>query len=226
MSFLAKVSLIHFYFLNLECQIDCYQCSSPTKCNTCLPGYSLIDKFCVPTTKTIFESQTSMLRIDMKRYYKNLMNSFQGFSVNLWIKSGDTLPNLDKPLLLIDPYLISYSSKTNTYNIKFSNFNYLFSYADMFPIILNYTLQYEPPEYQNKWIPVSLAFSYNARSKDGSFYIQMSINNEPVQSTYYDKYQKPSQIILFNYFSKVSYRYLKFWDRYITIDILNKLNYL
>lgn len=154
------------------------------------------------------------------------MNSFQGFSLNIWIKSGENLPDLDKPLLLIDPYLISYSSKTNTYNIKFSKFNYLFSYADMFPIILNYTLTYDSSVYQNKWIPISLAFSYNTRSKDNSFYIQMSINNEPVQSTYYEKYDKPSQIIIFNYFSKVSYRYMKFWDRYITLDILNKLNYL
>ncbi len=162
----------------------------------------------------------------MNRYYKNLKNDFQGFSVNLWTKSGETLTNLDKPLLLIDPYLISYNTTTNSYNLKFTNFNYLFSFADMFRVILNYTLKNDPSFYQNQWIPISITFSHNVGSEEKSFYIQMSINNEPLQSTYFDNMFLPSQIILFNYFSKVSYRYLKFWDRYMSIDILNKLNYM
>lgn len=167
-----------------------------------------------------------MLRIDLNRHYKNLKYEFQGFSLNIWTKSEETLTTLEKPLLLIDPYLISYNSTTNNYNLKYTNFNYLFSYAHMFPIVLNYSLLNPPNHYQTQWIPISITFSHNVGSLDRSFYIQMSINNEPLQSTYYDAMHLPSQIMLFNYFSKVNYRYLKFWDKYVSIDALNKINYM
>lgn len=195
-------------------------------CNSCLPGYSLINKVCVPTSKVLYPLQSSVLKIDLNRYYANRLHDFQGFSINIWTQLGEVLGNFDQPLLLIDPFLVSYNSVTNNYYLKYTKFNYLLSYSNLFPVLINYSLQSNSTVYQSQWIPITLAFSYNFRSGGNSYYIQMSINNENGQSAYFDQMYLPTILMLFNHYSKVSYRYLKFWDRYIPINVLNKLSYV
>jgi hypothetical protein len=209
------------------CQPNCQDCASAIKCNSCIPGYSLLGNICVISPKGILDTQTNVLKIDLSRHYKNQQYVFQGYSANFWMKFGNKLTTIDKPLILLDPFLLSYKSSSPSFNLKYTNFNYLFSFSNYFSTILDYPVDpSQATNYETKWVPVSLSFSTNPAFEKKSFYIQLSINNEKSRVTFFDGAFPPTQILLFNYFSKITYRYLKVWDRFISTDLLNKANYV
>jgi len=169
-------------------------------------------------------SQNTIMKIDLSKYYSNNIYDYTGISYNFWAKFGDVSSTIEKPISLIDPYLINYNSTFGNYYLRNSNFNYLFSFSNYFPILINYTTANPKSVYESNWIPYSIGLSYSNSFKN--FFIQISINNEIAKSMIVYESRIPQLIILFNYFSKIQYRYIKVWDRYLTSDELNSINYV
>ena len=70
----------------------------------------------------------------------------------------------------------------------------------------------------------SIGLSYSQNFKN--FFIQISINNEVSRSIIQYETKIPDLVLFFNYFSKINYRYVKIWDRYLSSDELNSINYM
>jgi len=165
------------------------------------------------------------MKIDLSNHYANSNYKYIGLSVNLWAKFDNISTLMEKPIILIDPFLLNYN-RTDTngnYFLRNSNFNYMFSYSNYFPALINYTLNNNKEFYETNWIPYSIGILYSENFDN--FYVQISINNENPRSLIVYQKDIPKTIILFNYFSKIFYRYLKIWDRYISSEELNSINY-
>lgn len=209
----------------VPCPANCLDCQMQIKCTNCLPGYAAVGQGCGLADKTLSSVQSKWLKIDTNRYFNNMVYETDGHSFNFWYKSAEDLSTVEKPLVLIDPYLLTYNTTTVNYALRHTSFNYLFSYSALFNRVLNYPVNFNNSAlYQTTWIPVSITFGYSSTSN--STYVQMSINNEPSRASTYNGYSKPSQILLFGYFSQVYYRFIKLWDRYIPTDMLNQANYM
>jgi hypothetical protein len=164
------------------------------------------------------------MKIDLSHYYRNSNFEYNGISLNFWAKFEDISEFLEKPVAMIDPYLITYNSTYGNYFLRNSNFNYLFSFSNYFPILMNYTTSNAKTFYEKNWIPYSVGISYSVSLKN--FFIQVSLNNEISRSIIQYDTRIPELIFFFNYFSKIQYRFIKIWDRYLTSDELNSINYM
>lgn len=164
------------------------------------------------------------MKIDLSKYYSNSNYDYTGISLNFWAKFGDVSSIIEKPLALIDPFLLTYNSTYGNYYIKNSKFNYLFSFSNYFQTSINYTTSNPKSYYESNWVPYSIGLSYSNTFKN--FFIQLSINNEVARSTIQYESKIPQMIILFNYFSKIQYRFVKIWDRFLNSDELNSINYM
>lgn len=163
------------------------------------------------------------MKLDLSNHYANSNYKFIGLSVNLWAKFDDISTLIEKPILLIDPFLLNYNNTSGNYFLRNSNFNYMFSYSNYFPELINYETAKNKEFYQSNWIPYSIGILYSETYEN--FFIQISINNENPRSLIVYQKDIPKNIILFNHFSKIFYRYLKIWDRYISSEELNSINY-
>lgn len=164
-----------------------------------------------------------MVKIDLESHYKNSNYKYIGLSLNLWAKFDDISNMIEKPIVLIDPFLLNYNNTNGNYILRNSNFNYMFSYSNYFPSLINYKLDNNKQYYTSNWIPYSIGLLYSEKFEN--FYIQLSINNENPRSLIIYQKNIPKNIMLFNHFSKIYYRYLKIWDRYISSEELNSINY-
>jgi hypothetical protein len=194
------------------------------KCTECFYGYTLLNNICIPSPKTLLPSQNTMMKIDLSKHYSNSIFEYTGISFSFWAKFGDVSTIIEKPISLIDPFLLTYNSTYVNYNLKNSNYNYMFSFSNYFPTLINYTTNNPKTVYENNWIPYSISLSYSVIYKN--FFIQISINNEIPRSIIVYDVKIPEMIVLFNYFSKIQYRFLKIWDRYIASEELNSINYV
>lgn len=163
------------------------------------------------------------MTIDLSNHYKNSNYKYIGTSLNLWAKFEE-ISDLEKPIFLIDPFLLNFNFTGSNFVLRNSNFNYMFSYSEYFPVLINYPTSNKNSFYQNTWIPFSLGLMYSEEYKN--FYIQLSINNETPRSIIYYQDKIPKNILLFNHYSKIKYRFLKIWDRYISSEELNSINYV
>jgi len=185
-----------------------------------------LNDICIKSPLVLSSSQNSIIKIDLSKHYKNSNYEYKGLSFNLWAKFDEVSALIEKPILLIDPFLLNYNS-TNTsgnYFLRNSKFNYMFSYSNFFPSLINYSLINNKEYYETNWIPYSIGILYSKNLNN--FFIQVSINNENPRSLIVNQKDIPKTIILFNHFSKIFYRYLKIWDRYISSDELNSINYM
>lgn len=165
-----------------------------------------------------------MMKIDLSKYYSNSNYDYTGISLNFWAKFADVSSIIEKPLALIDPFLLTYNSTFGNYYMKNSKFNYLFSFSNYFQTLINYTTSNPKTVYESNWIPYSIGLSYSNTFKN--FFVQISINNEVARSTVQYESRTPQMIIFFNYFSKLQYRFIKIWDRFLNSYELNSLNYM
>jgi hypothetical protein len=211
--------------LFLGCNSNCFECTSLTKCTKCINGYSLLGDICIKSPKVLSSSQNSIIKLDLSKHYANSNKKYIGLSLNLWAKFDEVSSLIEKPIILIDPFLLNYN-RTNlngNYFLRNSKFNYMFSYSNFFPSLINYTLINNREYYETNWIPYSIGILFSEDFQN--FFIQISINNENPRSLIVYQKEIPQTIILFNHFSKIFYRYLKIWDRYISSEELNSINY-
>lgn len=194
------------------------------KCSDCNYGYTLSNNVCVPSPKGLLPGQNQMMKIDLSKYYSNSIYEYTGISLNFWAKFGDISTSIEKPVALIDPFLLTYNSTYTNYLLKHTKFNYMFSFSNYFPVLINYTTSNPKTIYESNWIPYSIGLSYSNNFKN--FFIQVSINNEVSRSLIQYESSKPQLVLLFNYFSKIQYRFIRIWDRYISTDELNTINYV
>ena len=120
--------------------------------------------------------------------------------------------------------MLTYNSTSGSYLLKHTKYNYLFSFSNYFPTLINYTTSNNKNFYESSWVPYSIGLSYSQNFKN--FFIQISINNEVSRSIIQYETKIPDLVLFFNYFSKINYRYVKIWDRYLSSDELNSINYM
>jgi hypothetical protein len=222
--------------LCIKCSENCLECPDATSCKTCMPGYdfpssgSSQEGECLPVSLSLSASQQKILNIDLQRYYSNYNYLFKGFSLTVWVQMVDLISGTEKPIIAADPYIITYNTVLRSlFHLKYTNFNSQYWKADEFIKVLNYPVKKESIDYYEKnWIPLSMSLSVSEVNNNEVIFVQFSIHTDSAKSIHFDKLeiQSPKRIILFNYFSQIKYRNLKFWDRFIPIKELRQQNYM
>lgn len=214
-----------------KCIENCVKCTSNTQCLQCIPGFSPnTDGICKEIIYSLNKNQVRMLNIDLTRHYTNYNFDYSGFSLTIWFQMNELLLKGEKPIIAVEPYVITYDcEKKGIFYIRYTNFDSQFWKSKDFSTIMIYKINEKNIEkYETEWISLSFSLNISKFNDRNVVFIQFSTEFEEPRSIHYEtnEIHTPRKLILFNYFSSITYRNLKFFDSALPIKELRMSNFM